>query len=165
MARFIKFNIQNDGNGLTAGSGWRYVNVDDIESVYDGLTGGAGTVDKVTVVLKGSNASTVSAAYTLSGGGDGTATAQTSEISGRVLVLQVRTDATIAAGAGTNKPAAITVAGNMPSMAIRKAMSANPGGVAAAAQLSRDGDGATSDAQMVWNQFTISNTSPVPASS
>jgi hypothetical protein len=44
-------------------------------------------------------------------------------------------------------------------------MSANPGGVAAAAQLSRDGDGETSDAQMVWNQFTISNTSPVPASS
>ena len=154
MARFIKFNIQNEGNGLTAGSGWRYVNVDDIESVYDGLTGGDGTVDKVTVVLKGSNASNVA-----SGQADGDAI--TSQISGRVLVLQVRADATIAAGAGSNKPTAITVAGDMPSMAIRKAMSANPGGVAAAAQLGKDGAGV----QMVWNQFTISNTSPVPASS
>ena len=158
MARFIKFNIKNDENGLTAGSGWRYVNVDDIESVYDGLTGGDGTVDKVTVVLKGSNASGVAS-------GQDTGDAITSQISGRVLVLEVRTDATIAAGAGTNKPAAITVASNMPSMAIRKAMSANPGGVAAAAALGKDGDGETSDAQMVWNQFTISNTSPVPASS
>ena len=159
MARFIKFNIQNDGNGLTAGSGWRYVNVDDIESVYDGLTGGAGTVDKVTVVLKGSNASSVAAAAANQEAA--ARPAVTSEISGRVLVLQVRASATIGAGAGTNKPTAITVAGDMPSMAIRKAMSANPGGVAAAAQLGKDGAGA----QMVWNQFTISNTSPVPASS
>jgi len=158
MARFIKFNIQNDGNGLTAGSGWRYVNVDDIESVYDGLTGGDGTVDKVTVVLKGSNASGIAA-------GQDTTDAITSEISGRVLVLQVRTDATISAGAGTNKPVAITKAENMPSQAIRKAMSANPGGVVAAASLGKDGNGGASDNQMVWNQFTISNTSPLPASS
>ena len=158
MARFIKFNIQNSGNGLDAGSGWRYVNVDDIESVYDGLTGGAGTVDKVTVVLKGSNASGIAS-------GQDTGDAITSQVSGRVLVLQVRTDATINAGATTNKPAAITVAANMPSMAIRKAMSANPGGVVAAVVLGKDGDGETSDSTMVWNQFTISNTSPVPASS
>ena len=80
MARFIKFNIQNSGNGLDAGSGWRYVNVDDIESVYDGLTGGDGTVDKVTVVLKGSNASGVQAAYTGSGDANNAVSATTSEI-------------------------------------------------------------------------------------
>ena len=51
MAKFIKFNIQNSGNGLNATSGFRYVDVKDIESVTDVIGGGPGYA--VQVVLKG----------------------------------------------------------------------------------------------------------------
>ena len=162
MAKFIKFNIQNSGNGLDAVSGIRYVNVDDIESVYDGLV--ANVPDTVTIVLKGSNASGVQATYTGSGDANNAVPATTSEISGRVLVLQVRNSASLGFGAA-GAVADVTVAENMPSMAVRKAMSANPGGTVATAQLARDGAGTLADAQMYWNSFQITNTSPVPTSS
>ena len=53
----------------------------------------------------------------------------------------------------------------MPSQAILKAMSANPGGVAASAQLGKDGAGASADAQMYWNSFAIASNVTLPAAS
>ena len=155
MAKFIKFNIQNSGNGLNATSGFRYVNVDDIESVTDVIGGGPGYA--VQVVLKG-------LASFAPGHADGAAV-PADTIGGRVLTLQVQTSAAIAAGANSADPAAITVAGNMPSQAILRAMSANPGGVAASAQLGRDGAGLAANAQMYWNSFAIANDVTLPAAS
>ena len=87
-------------------------------------------------------------------------------MSARVITLLVQTDVTIAAGANSADPGAITVEGNMPSVAVRKAMSANPGGVVATAQLGLDGGGVRgTDSQMYWNSFAIANTSPAPAAS
>ena len=154
MAKFIKFNIQNSGNGVNATSGFRYVNVDDIESVTDVIGGGPGYA--VQVVLKGL-ASFAPAGYIA---GD-----LASTVGGRVLTLEVQTSVAQAAGGGGADPAAITVAGNMPSQAILKAMSANPGGVAASAQLGRDGAGLTANAQMYWNSFTIANDVTLPSAS
>ena len=62
--------------------------------------------------------------------------------------------------AATN-PTAVTVDGNMPSQAIVKALTANPGGVAAAAQLGLDGGGVRgTDDQMYWSSavFSTDNT-------
>jgi hypothetical protein len=154
MAKFIKFNIQNSGNGLDATSGFRYVDVKDIESVTDVIGGGPGYA--VQVVLKGN----VGLAPALAAGAQAAST-----LGGRVLTLAVQTSVAIAAGANSADPAAITVAGNMPSQAILKAMSANPGGVAASAQLGRDGAGLTANAQMYWNSFTIANAVVLPAAS
>ncbi len=157
MAKFIKFNIQNSGNGLDASSGFRYVNVEDIESVTDVIGGGSGYA--VQVVLKGLAGVTAAAAATSDAG-------QTlGTIGGRVLTLLVQTSVSIAAGANSADPAAITVAGNMPSQAILKAMSANPGGVAASAQLGKDGAGLAANAQMYWNSFAIANDVTLPAAS
>ncbi len=156
MAKFIKFNIQNSGNGLDATSGFRYVNVEDIESVTDVISGGAYSVQ---VVLKGLTGVTAAAAAVTDAG------SVLGTIGGRVLTLIAKTSVSIAAGAGTNDPAAITVAGNMPSQAIVKAMSANPGGVAASAQLGKDGAGLAANAQMYWNSFAIANDVTLPAAS
>ena len=154
MAKFIKFNIQNSGNGLNATSGFRYVNVEDIESVTDVIGGGPGYA--VQIVLKGI-ASFAPTGYIAGDLG--------STLGGRVLTLAVQTSIAIAAGANSSDPAAITVAGNMPSQAVLKAMSANPGGVAASAQLGRDGAGLTANAQMYWNSFTIANDVTLPSAS
>jgi hypothetical protein len=157
MAKFIKFNIQNSGNGLNATSGFRYVNVEDIESVTDVIGGGSGYA--VQIVLKGL-AGVTSAAAQVSDAGQTVGT-----LGGRVLTLLVQTSVAIAAGANSADPAAITVAGNMPSQAILKAMSANPGGVTASAQLGRDGAGLTANAQMYWNSFAIASDVTLPAAS
>jgi hypothetical protein len=155
MAKFIKFNIQNSGNGLDATSGFRYVDVKDIESVTDVIGGGPGYA--VQIVLKG--------LASFAPGHANDATVPPDTVGGRVLTLAVQTSVAIAAGANSADPAAITVAGNMPSQAILKAMSANPGGVAASAQLGRDGAGLTANAQMYWNSFTIANAVVLPAAS
>ena len=140
MAKFIKFNIQNSSDIWDRGV--RYVNVDQIESVYDKVAGGEYSVQIVLSDYVGLD--------------------DTSDtVGGRVLTLVAKKSAIIARGAAGDDPDTITVEGNMPSQAVLKAMSANPGGVVASAQLAKDGAGV----QMVWNQFTISNTSPVPASS
>ena len=157
MAKFIKFNIQNSGNGLDATSGFRYVNVEDIESVTDVIGAPAGYA--VQIVLKGLSGVTAAAAATSDAG------SVVGTIGGRVLTLEVQTSVSIAAGAGTADPAAITVAGNMPSQAILKAMSANPGGVAASAQLGKDGAGLAANAQMYWNSFAIASNVALPAAS
>ena len=167
MARFIKFNIMN-ASGDFSTSGNRYVNVDDIESVTDVVGGGSGYA--VQVVLKGGmSADGIQVAYTGSGAADNAVPATTSEISARVLTLLVQNSSIIAAGANTSDPVTITDKTRMPGEAIRRAMSANPGGVAASAQLNLDGDGISvaqggTAIQMYWNSFAIANTSPAPAS-
>ena len=167
MARFIKFNIMNSSGDFSS-SGYRYVNVDDIESVTDVVGGGPGYA--VQVVLKGGmSAASIQAAYTGSGATDTAIGATTSEISARVLTLLVQNSSIIAAGANTADPATITDKTRMPGEAIRRAMSANPGGVAASAQLNLDGNGISvaqggTAIQMYWNSFAIANTSPAPAS-
>ncbi len=165
MARFIKFNILNSGAGLTAASGARYVNVDDIESVTDVIGGGSGYA--VQIVLKGYTGAGIQSANNVNYGADSAQgiLAVTSEMSARVITLLVQTSSTIAAGANTADPTTITVASNMPSEAVRRAMSANPGGVVASAQLGRDGAGTVAQNQMYWNSFAIANTSPAPAAS
>ena len=45
----------------------------------------------------------------------------------------------------------------MPSQAIIKAMTANPGGVAATAQLGKDGAGGKADDQMYWSSAVFSS--------
>ena len=171
MARFIKFNIMNSSGDFSS-SGYRYVNVDDIESVTDVVGGGSGYA--VQVVLKGGmSADGIQVAYTGSGVADNAVPATTSEISARVLTLLVQNSSIIFAGANTNDPATITdktrMPGEaiMPSEAVRRAMSANPGGVAASAQLNLDGNGISvaqggTAIQMYWNSFVIANTSPAP---
>tara|TARA_R100000742_G_C4248492_1_gene67084 strand:- start:19 stop:519 length:501 start_codon:yes stop_codon:yes gene_type:complete len=166
MAKFIKFDIRNSGNGVDATSGARYVNVDDIESVTDVIGGGPGYA--VQIVLKGLTGAGIQSANNVNYGADAAQgiLAVTSEMSARVITLLVQTDVTIAAGANSADPGAITVEGNMPSVAVRKAMSANPGGVVATAQLGLDGGGVRgTDSQMYWNSFAIANTSPAPAAS
>ena len=56
----------------------------------------------------------------------------------------------------------------IPEALVNFSMSANPGGVAASAQLNLDGNGISvaqggTAVQMYWNSFAIANTSPAPA--
>tara|TARA_R100001224_G_C4020712_1_gene149218 strand:+ start:758 stop:1189 length:432 start_codon:yes stop_codon:yes gene_type:complete len=140
MAKFIKFNISNTSDLWDGGV--RYVNVDQIESVYDVVSGGAYSVQIVLSDYVGLD--------------------DTSDtVGGRVITI-VAKKAIIARGAGGNDPDAITVAGNMPSQAVLKAMSANPGGVVASAQLNKDGAGGKDDDQMYWNSFAIQNSTDLP---
>jgi len=166
MAKFIKFDIQNTGVGVSADSGSRYVNVEDIESVTDVIGGGSGYA--VQIVLKGYTGAGIQSANNVNYGVDAAQgiLAVTSEMSARVITLLVQTSTAIAAGANSADPDTITVEGNMPSQAVRRAMSANPGGVVASAQLGLDGGGVRgTDTQMYWNSFAIANTSPAPAAS
>jgi len=138
MAKFIKFKISN-ATTLAAGGDYArdvLVNIDDIENVADAVDTGVYTA---IVTLKGIV------------GLDNEAAAAT--IGGRILTLTVSTSATTAVN-----PTAITVSGNMPSQAIIKAMTANPGGVAASAQLGLDGGGVRpADDQMYWSSAVFSS--------
>ena len=138
MAKFIKFKISNAASLATAGDYARdvLVNIDDIENVADAV-----------------NTNVYTAVVTLKGivGLDNEAAAAT--IGGRILTLTVSTSATTAVN-----PTPITVSGNMPSQAIIKAMTANPGGVAASAQLGLDGGGVRpADDQMYWSSAVFSS--------
>ena len=79
-------------------------------------------------------------------------------LNGRTITLGV----SIASNAATN-PVAITVQRNMPSQAVFAALSANPGGVIASAQLGLDGNGIApgvgggTATQMYWRTFTIAS--------
>ena len=140
MAKFIKFNIQNTNDLWDKGV--RYVNVDQIESVYDVVAGGAYSVQIVLSDYVGLD--------------------DTSDtVGGRVLTVTAK-KAIIARGGAGDDPDTITVAGNMPSQAVLKAMSANPGGVVASAQLSKDGAGGSSDDQMYWNSFAMKSSTDLP---
>lgn len=144
MAKFIKFKISN-GTTLAAGGNYArdvLVNIDDIENVADAVNGGVYTA---IVTLKG--------IVGLEAGHANGATVPPGTIGGRILTLRVSTSATAAAN-----PTAITVSGNMPSQAIIKAMTANPGGVAATAQLGLDGGGVRgTDEQMYWDSAVFSS--------
>ena len=138
MAKFIKFKISN-ATTLAAGGDYArdvLVNIDDIENVADAV-----------------NTNVYTAIVTLKGivGLDNEAAA--ASIGGRILTLTVSTSATSAVN-----PTAITVSGNMPSQSIIKAMTANPGGVAASAQLGLDGGGVRpTDDQMYWSSAVFSS--------
>ena len=138
MAKFIKFKISN-ATTLAAGGDYArdvLVNIDDIETVADAVNGAVYTA---IVTLKGIV------------GLDNEAAA--ASIGGRILTLTVSTSATSAVN-----PTAITVSGNMPSQSIIKAMTANPGGVAASAQLGLDGGGVRpTDDQMYWSSAVFSS--------
>ena len=138
MAKFIKFRVAN-ATTLAAGGDYArdvLVNVDDIENVADAVAGGVYTT---IVTLKG-----------MVGLSD--AAIANATIGGRILTLTLSTSA-IAAG----NPTAITVSQNMPSQSIVRALTANPGGVAASAQLSKDGAGLVANNQMYWSSAIFSS--------
>ena len=138
MAKFIKFRVAN-ATTLAAGGDYArdvLVNVDDIENVADAVAGGVYT----TIV-------TLKSFVGLSDDAIVNAT-----IGGRILTLTLSTSA-IAPG----NPTAITVSQNMPSQSIVRALTANPGGVAASAQLSKDGAGLVANNQMYWSSAVFSS--------
>ncbi len=140
MAKFIKFRVAN-ATTLAAGGDYArdvLVNVDDIENVADAVAV-AGGVYTTIVTLKG-----------MVGLSD--AAIANATIGGRILTLTLSTSA-IAAG----NPTAITVSQNMPSQSIVRALTANPGGVAASAQLSKDGAGLVANNQMYWSSAIFSS--------
>ena len=143
MAKFIKFRVAN-ATTLAAGGDYArdvLVNVDDIENVADAVSG-AGVYTTI-VTLKG-----------MVGLSD--AAIANATIGGRILTLTLSTSA-IAAG----NPTAITVSQNMPSQSIVRALTANPGGVAARAQLSKDGAGLVANNQMYWSSAVFSSVNDI----
>ena len=143
MAKFIKFRVANSAALATGGDYARDVllNVDDIENVADVIAAGNYSV---VVTLKGIV------------GLDNEAAAGT--IGGRILTLNASTSASGPAIPGNaNEPTAITVSQNMPSQSIIRALTANPGGVAASAQLSKDGAGLVANNQMYWSSAIFSS--------
>ena len=142
MAKFIKFKVSN-ATTLAAGGDYArdvLVGVDDIENAADVVAGGVYTV---ILTLKG--------IVVL----DNEAAAAT--IGGRIVTLTVSTSPI----AATN-PTAITVSQNMPSQAVVRALTANPGGVSSTCQLSVDGNGVVAAqggtaAQMYWSSAVFSS--------
>tara|TARA_R100000742_G_C4274102_1_gene93936 strand:- start:813 stop:1217 length:405 start_codon:yes stop_codon:yes gene_type:complete len=134
MAQFVKFNIVDNGDaaGLLA-QGTRLLNSQHIGDVsYDATTG------VVTVVL------------TAPAGGN----SQAAGIAARVLTSTVRTTQDGSAGIPT-----ITDGASAPDKAIYKAMTANPGGVVATAQLGRDQAG--TPLQMYWTTWAVATVDDV----
>ena len=147
MAKFIKFRVANNAALATGGNYSRDVllNVDDIENVADVIDAGNYSV---VVTLKGIV------------GLDNEAAAGT--IGGRILTLNASTSANGPAIPGNaNEPTAITVSQNMPSQSIIRALTANPGGVAASAQLSKDGAGLVANNQMYWSSAIFSSNNAI----
>tara|TARA_R100001463_G_scaffold8646_6_gene26432 strand:+ start:5591 stop:6046 length:456 start_codon:yes stop_codon:yes gene_type:complete len=146
MAKFLKFSIVN-GQTLTSGIGSRDVllNVDDIENVSDGA--GAGSV---VITLKSGLAQYQST----------TAAGTASSVAGRILTLSTGLNQDSAPVGGGTAIAAVTVPSviaNMPSQSVNRAMTANPGGVAAKVSLALDGAGVRgTDSQMYWVQAAYS---------
>ena len=125
MAKFIKFRIDN-AEALTGGNGQRDVllDVSKIESITDGAAAGS-----VVITLS----EYVGLASALVAGADpvsGTAAAGT--VGGRVLTLSVGTnvDSSPVSGAvAIVAPVVPSVYQNMPSQAVNRALTANPGGI------------------------------------
>ena len=139
MAKFIKFRIDN-AEALTNGNGQRDVllDVSKIESISDGAAA-------ATVVI------TLSEYVGL----DNEAAAPT--VGGRILTLTTGT--TTGSIAATIVPPTVpTVYQNMPSQAVNKALTANPGGVSSQVQLGLDGGGVRgTDDQMYFVQAAFSS--------
>ena len=152
MAKFVKFKIANDNATLAAGGDYSrdvLVNVDDIENVGDVVAAGNYSV---VVTLKG--------IVGLGVGHADAATVPADTIGGRILTLQVsKSPIGAATPANADEPVAITVPANMPSQSIIKALTANPGGVAASCQLGKDGAGLPSSNQMYWSSAVFSSDS------
>ena len=149
MAKFIKFKVANNAALATGGNYSRDVllNVDDIENVADVIAAGNYSV---VVTLKG--------IVGLEAGHANDATVPAGTIGGRILTLNASTSAIGPAIPGNaNEPTAITVSQNMPSQSIIRALTANPGGVAASAQLSKDGAGLVANNQMYWSSAIFSS--------
>ena len=153
MAKFIKFRVANNAALATGGNYSRDVllNVDDIENVADVIAAGNYSV---VVTLKG--------IVGLEAGHANDATVPAGTIGGRILTLNASTSANGPAIPGNaNEPTAITVSQNMPSQSIIRALTANPGGVAASAQLSKDGAGLVANNQMYWSSAVFSSVNDI----
>jgi len=153
MAKFIKFKVANNAALATGGNYSRDVllNVDDIENVADVIAAGNYSV---VVTLKG--------IVGLEAGHANDATVPAGTIGGRILTLNASTSAIGPAIPGNaNEPTAITVSQNMPSQSIIRALTANPGGVAASAQLSKDGAGLVANNQMYWSSAIFSSNNAI----
>lgn len=145
MAKFVKFKI-NNATAPGAGGDWGgrdvLIGVDDIENVSDVVSGGGAY--SVVVTLK-------------SFVGLSDAAIANATIGGRILTLTVSTSLSAAVD-----PTAVTVDGNMPSQSIVRAMTANPGGIAASAQLGLDGGGVrATDDQMYWSGAVFSSVNDI----
>jgi len=154
MAKFIKFRIDN-AETLTSGQGQRDVllDVSKIESIADGAAAGS-----VVITLS----EYVGLASILAAGADPGQAAGT--VGGRILTLStgLNTNSSPVTGAvAIVAPTVPSVYQNMPSQAVNKALTANPGGVSSQVQLALDGGGVRGvDSQMYFVQaaFSSSNT-------
>lgn len=126
MAKFIKFNIVDSSTPAA-----QKVHLLDIDNIGDISYAG----QKVSIVLKAP------------AGGYGVDTASAG-ISARVVELEVSTSKSALSSAPT-----ITNGAAAPDQAIVKAMTANPGGVAATAQLGKDE--AATPLQMYWHSWNV----------
>ena len=152
MAKFIKFRIDN-AEALTGGNGQRDVllDVSKIESISDGAAA-------ATVVI------TLSEYVGLEAGHADGATVPAGTVGGRILTLSLGTNTNSSPVSGAVAIVAPTVPSvyqNMPSQAVNKALTANPGGVSSQVQLALDGGGVRGvDSQMYFVQaaFSSSNT-------
>ena len=152
MAKFIKFRIDN-AETLTGGNGQRDVllDVSKIESISDGAAAGS-------VVI------TLSEYVGLEAGHADGATVPAGTVGGRILTLSLGTNTNSSPVSGAVAIVAPTVPSvyqNMPSQAVNKALTANPGGVSSQVQLALDGGGVRGvDSQMYFVQaaFSSSNT-------
>ncbi len=132
MAKFIKFNIVD--SSTPANQKVHLLDVNNISDIsYAGQT--------VSIVLRSPS------------GAFGVDTA-TAGISGRIVSLQVSTSKSSLSAAPT-----ITNGSAAPDQAIVKAMTANPGGVAATAQLGKDEAG--TPLQMYWHSWNVATNDEV----
>ena len=132
MAKFIKFNIVNSSAAAT-----QKVHLLDVNNISDISYAG----QTVSIVLRSPS------------GAFGVDTA-TAGISGRIVSLEVSTSKSSLSAAPT-----ITNGSAAPDQAIVKAMTANPGGVAATAQLGKDEAG--TPLQMYWHSWNVATNDQV----
>ncbi len=132
MAKFIKFNIVD--SSTPANQKVHLLDVNNISDIsYAGQT--------VSIVLRSPS------------GAFGVDTASAG-ISGRIVSLEVSTSKSSLSSAPT-----ITNGSAAPDQAIVKAMTANPGGVAATAQLGKDEAG--TPLQMYWHSWNVATNDQV----
>ena len=132
MAKFIKFNIVNSSAAATQKI--HLLDVDNISDIsYAGQT--------VSIVLR-----SPAGAFGVDSASAG--------ISGRIVSLEVSTSKSSLSAAPT-----ITNGSAAPDQAIVKAMTANPGGVAATAQLGKDEAG--TPLQMYWHSWNVATNDQV----
>ena len=155
MAKFIKFRIDN-AEALTGGNGQRDVllDVSKIESISDGAAAGS-----VVITLS----EYVGLASILAAGADPGQAAGT--VGGRVLTLSLGTNTNSSPVSGAVAIVAPTVPSvyqNMPSQAVNKALTANPGGVSSQVQLALDGAGVRgTDSQMYFVQASFASSNSI----